>query len=112
MASRAPQPAQFQRNALAPGLLAAIVLFLAPVLFQTEWASVVLYVAAIGALIVAWFALQARQWWWAIVFAAVAVLWNPVFPFAFDGAAWTIAQFVAAVAFLAAGALVKVPREP
>lgn len=111
MVSRAQTPAQFQRNALAPGLLAAIVLFLAPVVFQTEWAPVVLYVAAIAALIVAWFSVQARQWWWTVVFIAIAVLWNPVFPFAFVGPVWTVAQFVAAVAFLVAGALVKVPRE-
>ncbi|MGO3554126.1 MAG: DUF6804 family protein [Microbacterium gubbeenense] len=111
MASRAQRPTQYQRNAPAPGLLAAIALFLAPVLFQTEWSAVVLYVAAIGALIVAWFALQARQWWWTVVFVAVAVLWNPVFPFGFEGGAWTVAQFVAAVAFLVAGALIKTPRE-
>ena len=66
MTSHAQPPVPFQRNALAPGLLVAIVLFLAPVLLQTSWAVVVLYVTAIGALIVAWFALQARQWWWTV----------------------------------------------
>ena len=110
MTSHAQPPVPFQRNALAPGLLVAIVLFLAPVLLQTSWAVVVLYVTAIGALIVAWFALQARQWWWTVVFAAVAVLWNPVVPFAFEGPVWTAAQFAAAVAFLVAGALIKSPR--
>jgi len=111
MTSHAQPPAQFQRNALAPGLLAAIVLFLAPVLFQTDWAAVVLYVAAIGALIVAWFALQARQWWWTVVFVVVAVLWNPVFPFDFEGPVWGAAQFVAAAVFLVAGAVIKSPRD-
>ena len=112
MATRAPKPAQFQRNALAPGLLAAIALFLAARACsrRSGRASCCTSPRSVR-LIVAWFALQAGQWWWTIVFAAVAVLWNPVFPFAFDGAAWTIAQFVVAVAFLAAGALVKVPRE-
>ena len=110
MTSRAQPPVPFQRNALAPGLLVAIVLFLAPVLLQTSWAAVVLYVTAIGALIVAWFALQAHQWWWTVVFVAVAVLWNPVVPFAFEGPVWTAAQFAAAVAFLVAGALIKSPR--
>ena len=42
----------FQRNALAPALLAAAVLFLAPVLLTAGWGIVVLFVVAILALIV------------------------------------------------------------
>ena len=45
-----------------------------------------------------------------LVFAAITVLWNPVYPFPFEGPVWTAAQPVAAVTFLAAGALIKVPR--
>jgi len=101
----------YQRNALAPSLIAAALLFLAPVLFQVEWGALVLFVTAIMALIVAWFAWQAKQWWWTIVFVAIAVIWNPVYPFDFDGTAWSVAQPVAAVVFLVAGALIKVPRE-
>lgn len=100
----------YQRNALAPSLLAAIVLFLAPVLFMVDWTTLVLFVTAIFALIVAWFAVQARQWWWIVVFAAIAVVWNPIYPFAFEGAVWTAAQPAAAVVFLVAGALIKTPR--
>ena len=37
----------FQRNALAPALLAAAVLFLAPVLLTAGWGIVVLFVVAI-----------------------------------------------------------------
>lgn len=101
---------QLQRNALAPGLLAAIALFLSPLFPDGPGATVVRFVVAILALIVGWFALRARQWWWTIVFVAVAVLWNPVYPFGFAGPVWLAAQFVAAVAFLAAGALVKNER--
>jgi len=99
-----------QRNALAPALIAAAVLFLAPVLITAGWGIVVLFVTAIFALIVGWFAVQARQWWWVPVFLAIAVVWNPVFPFGFDGLAWGIAQALAAVVFLVAGALVKTER--
>jgi len=109
MSSSAPQ---LQRNALAPGLLAAIVLFLSPLPLFAEGLgrTIVLFVVAILALIVGWFALQARQWWWAIVFVAVAVAWNPVYPFDFTGWPWTVATIVAALAFISAGALVKNER--
>ena len=48
--------------------------------------------AAVGAAIVGWFAVQARQWVWAAVFAVIAVAWNPVFPFGFDGLVWSLVQ--------------------
>ncbi len=101
----------FQRNALAPALLAAAVLFLAPVLLTAGWGIVVLFVVAILALIVGWFAVQARQWVWAAVFAVIAVAWNPVFPFGFDGLAWSLVQSAAAIVFLVAGAMIKTPRD-
>lgn len=106
----APPAPQTQRNALAPALLAAIALFLAPLFPDGILAAVILFLVAILALIVAWFALQAGQWWWTVVFVAVAVLWNPVFPFGFTGWVWTVAHFVAALAFITAGALVKNER--
>lgn len=108
MTSSAPQ---MQRNALAPGLLAAIALFLSPLFTEGFVATTILFVVAILAVIVAWFAWQAGQWWWTIVFVAIAVVWNPVFPFDFSGWIWTIAQFVAALAFITAGALVKNERQ-
>jgi len=99
-----------QRNAFLPGILAAAVLFFAPALIGNEWFPIVLYVAAILGLIVAWFAAQARQWWWTVVFIAVALLWNPVMPFAFEGPLWVAAQPVAGIAFLVAGILIKSNR--
>lgn len=104
MASPSPQ---MQRNALAPGLLAAIALFLSPLFPEGVVASIILFLVPILALIVAWFAWQARQWWWTAVFVAVAVIWNPVYPFGFSGWVWTVAHFVAALAFITAGALIK-----
>jgi hypothetical protein len=61
--------------------------------------------------IVGWFALQARQWWWAPVMAIIAVAWNPIFPLGFDGIWWTGAHVAAAAVFIAAGATIKVPRK-
>ena len=66
---------------------------------------------AILALIVGWFAVQARQWVWAAVFAVIAVAWNPVFPFGFDGLVWSLVQPAAAIVFLVAGAMIKTPRD-
>lgn len=101
---------EFQRNALAPGILAAVVLLFSPLILETEWFTLVQYIVAILAAIVAWFALQARHWWWLVVFVPVVVLWNPVWPFDLGGQLWLAAQFVAAAAFLAAGILIKSKR--
>lgn len=99
-----------QRNALAPALIAAIALFLSPLFPVGLGATIILFIVAILALIVAWFAWQAKQWWWTIVLLAVAVVWNPVYPFGFEGTVWTVAQFAAALIFLVAGALIKNER--
>lgn len=103
-------PERYQRNALAPSILAAAALFLAPVLIDAGWTTILLFVVAILALITAWFAVQAKQWWWIPIFVAIAVVWNPVFPFELSGTLWTAAQPVAAIVFLVAGAMIKVPQ--
>jgi hypothetical protein len=105
-ASRQPAP-QFQRNALAPGILAAIALFLSPLFADGTGATIIRFVVAILAMIVAWFALQAKQWWWTIVFVAVAVFWNPIFPIVVEYPVWAAAGVIGALLFLTAGALVK-----
>lgn len=110
MSSTGRTPAAFQRNAFAPGLLAAVALLVGLLLLDNEWFTAVRYVVAILALIVAWFAVQARQWWWAVVFVVVAVAWNPIFPFAFAGTGWIAAQVFAAGAFILAGILIKTKR--
>lgn len=103
-------PSRYQQNAFAPGLIAAVALFIAPMLIGGDWFVMVLFLASILALVVAWFAIQARHWWWAPVFIAIAVLWNPVLSFPFTGPIWTAAQPAAAVTFLAAGAMIRVER--
>jgi len=106
-----PTPAMYQRNALAPSLLAAAVLFVAPALLETDWFLTVRFVATIFALIIGWFAFQARHWWWLPVMLAIAVIWNPIFPFEFSGPIWSAAQVAAAIVLLAAGATIKVRRQ-
>lgn len=103
-------PSTYQRNALAPSLIAAATLFVAPALITGEWFTVVRFIVAVLAIISGWFAFQAGQWWWSVVLAAVAVLWNPIWPLPFEGPVWVGAQPVAAVVFLVAGALIKVRR--
>jgi hypothetical protein len=113
MASKTPAPVVYQRNALAPAILAAIVLFVAPALMAIDWGLLVLFVVAILAVIVGYYAFQARQWVWVAVFAVIAVLWNPVFPLPWDDILHVVriaAQPIAGVVFLVAGAVIKTPR--
>ncbi|AYF98878.1 DUF6804 family protein [Protaetiibacter intestinalis] len=110
-ASRYGDPG-FRRLALAPGLIAAVVLFVGIALIGDDAFVYISWGVAVLALIVMVFAVQARHWWWLPVFAAVAVLWNPVVPFGFGGPLWLGAQYVAIIAFLAAGVLIKVPLPP
>lgn len=103
-------PSRYQQNAFAPGVIAAVVLFIAPLLIDNDGFVVVRFLVSILALVVAWFAIQAKHWWWVPVFVAIAVLWNPVFSFPFAGPVWTAAQPAAAVMFLIAGVMIRVKR--
>ena len=99
-----------QRNALAPGLIAAVALLVGAAVLEGGGFIVVRFLVSILALIVAWFALQARHWWWVPVFVTVAVIWNPVMPLPFEGPWWLGAQYAAALTFIIAGVLIKVSR--
>ncbi len=102
----------YRRPALAPGILGAIVLFAGLALLDNAGGYLFIrFGVAILALIVCVFAYQAKQWWWIVVLGAVVVVWNPVWPFAFHGQIWVAAQFVAALAFVVAGVLIRV-RNP
>ena len=46
MMTKQRPPSMYQRNAFAPGLLAAAVLFVAPVLMGGDWFAVVLFVCS------------------------------------------------------------------
>jgi hypothetical protein len=97
-----------RRLALAPGLLAAIVLIAGFALIGGTGFIIILYVVAILALIVGYFAFQAKQWWWLPPMLAIAVIWNPVFPFGFSGIYWYGAQYLAILVFILAAILIKV----
>jgi len=100
----------FRRMALAPGLLAAVALVVGLALIDGDAFLIIRFVVAIFALIVAWFAFQARHWWWLPILAAIAVVWNPVFPLALSGDLWLGLQYIGVIVFIAAGVLIKVPN--
>lgn len=105
----ATYPTRSRRTALIPSLLAVIALLIGVALIGGEGFTVIRYVVSILALIVAVFAWQARQPWWIIGLAPVAVLWNPVFPIELGlPDVWLGLQYVAAIVFIAAGVLIRV----
>lgn len=105
--NRRPDPG-FRRLALAPALIAVVLLIAATLLVASDVYTPFRYLVSILALICLWFAVQGRAWWALPLLAAVAVLWNPVFPIELTGQLWMGLHYVAAAAFLAVGILVKV----
>jgi len=99
----------FRRLALAPGLLAPIALIAGFALIEGSGFIVIRYAVAILALIVGYFAFQAKQWWWMPLMLAIAVVWNPVIPFAFSGVYWYGAQYLAIIVFILTAIFIKVP---
>jgi hypothetical protein len=110
MSATYPTP-KFRRTALAPGILGALVLLAGIALLGTDGFTVIRFAASILALIVAVFAWQARQWWWLLGLVPIAVLWNPIVPFGFDGDGWLGAQYGGALVFIAAALLISI-RNP
>ena len=105
----ASYPSRVRRTALVPSILAAIALLAGVALIAGDGFTVIRYVVSIFALIIAVFAWQARQWWWIIGLAPIAVLWNPVIPIDIGNAdVWLGLQYVAALVFIAAGIVIKV----
>lgn len=105
----ASYPSKVRRTALVPAILVVIALLAGVALIAGDGFTVIRYVVSIFALIIAVFAWQARQWWWIIGLAPIAVLWNPVVPIDIGNAdVWLGLQYVAALIFIAAGVLIKV----
>lgn len=102
-------PTVVRRDALAPGLLGAVVLLAGLALLTAEAFDLIRYAASILALIIVVLAVQARHWWWVPVLAAIAVVWNPIVPLPFTGQGWALAQLAGAAAFIAAGLTIKRP---
>lgn len=93
-----------QRRALAPAAIGTIVLLGGLLLVDQEAYLLIRFGVAILAVITAVFVRQARQWAWLPVPLVVAVLWNPVLPFPFDGQPFRLGHVVGAVALLLTGA--------
>ncbi|MBX0301399.1 hypothetical protein K2F54_15605 [Cryobacterium sp. 1639] len=105
-----PVDPPFTRSALAPGLLGAIVLLAGLALLDVESYLIIRYVVSILAVIVCVFTIQAKAWWWLILLAPIAVLWNPVIVIELQGQGWASAQFLAALALIIVGVRLKVPN--
>ena len=101
--------ADVQRNALAPGIIGAVALLLGVLVIGGDAFTIVRFIVAILALIVAWFAIRARHWWWAPLLVVVAVVWNPVVPIELEGELWLGAQYVGMLLFIVAGIWITTP---
>ena len=109
-AARYPTP-QFRRTALAPAILATVALLAGVAAIGGDLYLLIRFLVAILALIIAVFAWQARQWWWLAALVPIAVVWNPVVPVELARDALLGAHYVAAIVFLAAGILIRIPND-
>ena len=92
-----------------PAVIAVMALLIGVALIDSDGFTVIRYIVSIFALIVAVFAWQARQWWWIIGLAPIAVLWNPVVPIQIASPdLWLGLQYGAALIFIAAGVRIRV----
>lgn len=107
--SRYPTPPAFNRAALAPGLLGAIVLIGGLALIGGGWYLYLQYAVSILALILCVFAGQAKQWWWFAGLIPLAVIWNPIWPITFDDVVLRVLHLAGAVIFVAVAVTVKIP---
>jgi hypothetical protein len=106
-----PQPPAFNRAALVPGLLGAIVLLAGLALVGGEWYLYVRYGVSILALILCVFAGQARMWWWLAGLLPLAVVWNPIWPLPLTGIVIQGLSIAGAVVFVAAAVTIKIPAD-
>ena len=104
-----PAKPEFTRPALAPAILAAIVLMAGVAFLDNSWFIVVHFVVTILTAVIAWFAIQAQKWWWLLALVPIIVLWNPVFPLGLSGPCWFSAQLIAPIFLVAAGVMITVP---
>jgi hypothetical protein len=93
-----------QRRALAPAMIGAIVLLAGLLLVGQEAYLLIRFGVCILAVITVVFVWQSRKWAWLVPPLVVAVLWNPVLPFAFSGQAFRLGHVVGAAALLVTGA--------
>ena len=97
------------RPAFLPGILGAVVAFVGTGLIGSDFSLVIRFAISILAMIMAVYAAQGRRWLWILPLAALAVIWNPVFPVDFSGPPWVVAHIAAAGVFLLVGFFLTVP---
>ena len=107
MSATYPTP-KFRRTALAPGILGVIVCLAGLAAIDGGIFTLIRYLVAIIALIVAVFAWQAKKWWWLIGLVPIAILWNPIFPITLTHDQWLYAHYVAALIFFLCAAFIRV----
>jgi hypothetical protein len=98
---------RLQRRALGPAAVGAIVLLAGLLLVGQEAYLLIRFGVGILALITAVFVWQAKRWAWLPVPLVVAVLWNPVLPFAFTGQPFRLGHVAGAAALLLTGAFAR-----
>ncbi|SDQ93038.1 hypothetical protein SAMN02800687_3136 [Curtobacterium sp. UNCCL20] len=101
----------YTRPALAPALLAAVVLLACVAIVDSSGFVFARWGVTVLSLIILVFAVRGRAWWAAVLMAAVAVCWNPLAVVPITGEVWAALQLVAAALFIVVGIVVKVPRE-
>ncbi|MGH1548179.1 DUF6804 family protein [Leifsonia poae] len=105
-----PQQPAFNRAALAPGMLGALILLFGLAL-PGDWYLYVRYAVSILALILCVFAGQAGRWWWLAGLIPIAVLWNPVWPITAVAGALPLLSLAAAAVFIVAALTIKIPAD-
>jgi hypothetical protein len=96
-----------QRRALGPAAVGIIVLLGGLLLVGQDAYLLIRFGVSILALVTAVFVGQSRRWAWLPLPVVVAVLWNPILPFAFSGQPFRLGHLVAAVALLLTGVFVR-----
>lgn len=107
---RYPTP-EFRRTALAPAIVATIVLIAGVALIGTDSFLIIRFVVSILALITVVFAWQASAWLYAVPLAAIAVVWNPVVPIPLEGQWGYGLHYLAGIVFIIAGIRVKIRND-
>lgn len=107
-ASRYPDRG-FTRPALAPALIAAVVLMAGAALISSHWFLYIRFAVAILVAIMGVFAVQGKKYAWLVVVIPVVIAWNPIFPFPVGGTGWLIAHLIVPIALVVAGVKITVP---
>lgn len=103
------QPTRSARPVLLPAIVGAAAVMAGLLVLGSDGYTVVRYIVSIFALIVAALAVQHGRWIWALPMAAIAIVWNPVFPLPWEGTLFAALHIIGAATFLAAGLLLRVP---